>query len=103
MKKTKKLYLKYLYLMLSLAIVWIPRWENAVQIQSAETESTLNFTGIYVPIDTPDPTPPDGNETPSKDKYSITGSLSKTNEQRNSTLFCLGILLIGINMTVMKK
>ncbi|WP_313537021.1 LPXTG cell wall anchor domain-containing protein [Enterococcus sp.] len=103
MKKTKKFYLKYLYLMLALAIVWIPRLANAAQIQSAETESTLSFTGIYVPIGTPNPTPPDGIEKPSEDKDSITGALPKTNEQRNIALFWFGILLITINITVMKN
>lgn len=73
-----------------------PTLVNGSQVQSAETEGTIGFTGVYEPIGTPDPKPPEHIvKPPTTGTTKPGGSLPQTNSETNDWLLWLGLLLVS--------
>ncbi|MFS1020629.1 LPXTG cell wall anchor domain-containing protein [Enterococcus casseliflavus] len=65
---------------------------QAKEVQEVETDGSVQFTGIYEPIGTPEPTPPKGDDTPPINGGNKPGgSLPKTNMIQESYLYWFGI------------
>lgn len=62
---------------------------SAKEVQQVETEGSVGFTGTYVPIGTPDPTPPVTEIAKPE------GSLPQTNTIQSNELIWLGLLILG--------
>ena len=62
---------------------------SAKEIKQVETEGSIGFTGTYVPIGTPDPTPPVTEIAKPK------GSLPQTNTTQRNGLIRSGLLVLG--------
>lgn len=61
------------------------------EVQEVETDGSVQFTGIYVPIGKPEPTPPEGVEKPPSGGVNRPdGSLPKTNMIGEMHLYWLG-------------
>lgn len=76
------------------------------QVQEVETDGSVQFTGIYEPIGTPEPTPPDGSDQPpSGGGNRPDGSLPKTNMVGASYLYWvrIGVLLFVILLWKRRK
>ncbi len=73
-----------------------PTLVNGSQVRSAETEGTIGFTGVYEPIGTPDPKPPEHIvKPPTTGTTKPGGSLPQTNSETNTWLLWLGLLLVS--------
>lgn len=69
----------------------------AQEVQQVETNGTIGFTGVYEPIGTPDPTPPESIlKPPITELAKPDGTLPQTNEIVDSWLIWLGVLLISV-------
>ncbi|MFP8918503.1 LPXTG cell wall anchor domain-containing protein [Enterococcus innesii] len=76
----------------------------AQEVQQVETNGTIGFTGVYEPIGTPDPTPPESIVRPPITEVSKPGgTLPQTNEIVNSWLIWLGGLLISFAFLLWKR
>lgn len=74
------------------------------QVRSVETESSIGFTGVYEPIGTPDPAPPENiAKPPSGGGTSPGGSLPQTNEQTSTWLSWLGLSMIVLFVVFWKR
>lgn len=72
-----------------------PTTANGSQVRSVETEGTIGFTGVYEPIGTPDPKPPEHIvKPPAPTKPG--GSLPQTNSETTVWLLWLGLLLVSV-------
>lgn len=77
---------------------------SAAEVQQIETKGSIGFTGVYEPIGTPDPTPPESIERPPiTDVAKPGGSLPQTNDRSSSWLMWLGILILSIVFFQWKK
>lgn len=101
--RKKKLY--WILLLVGLFIqVGLPDHGKATQVRAVETEGSIGFTGIYVPIGTPDPKPPEVIEQPPiQDIAKPGGSLPQTNIVTHSWYFWLGVLIISIVFLLWKR
>lgn len=76
----------------------------AQEVQQVETNGTISFTGVYEPIGTPDPTPPESIVRPPITEVAKPGgTLPQTNETVNSWLIWLGFLLISVVFLLRKR
>lgn len=76
----------------------------AQEVQQVETNGTIGFTGVYEPIGTPDPTPPESIVRPPIDEGAKpSGTFPQTNEVVNSWLIWLGGLLICFVFLLWKR
>lgn len=76
----------------------------AQEVQQVETNGTIGFTGVYEPIGTPDPTPPESIVRPPITEVAKPGgTLPQTNEVVNSWLIWLGGLLISFILLLWKR
>ncbi|MGG5325856.1 hypothetical protein IGJ83_003437 [Enterococcus pernyi] len=76
----------------------------AQEVQQVETNGTIGFTGVYEPIGTPDPTPPESIVRPPITEVAKPGgTLPQTNEIVNSWLIWLGGLLISFVFLLWKR
>lgn len=77
---------------------------SAQEVQRVETNGTIGFTGVYEPIGTPDPTPPESIVRPPITEVAKPGgTLPQTNEIVNSWLIWLGGLLISFAFLLWKR
>ncbi len=68
----------------------------AQEVQQVETNGTIGFTGVYEPIGTPDPTPPENViRPPVTDVANLGGRLPQTNDLEHLWLVVLGILIVN--------
>ncbi|WP_301359584.1 LPXTG cell wall anchor domain-containing protein [Enterococcus spodopteracolus] len=76
----------------------------AQEAQQVETNGTIGFTGVYEPIGTPDPTPPESIVRPPITEVAKPGgTLPKTNDNGSSRLLWLGILIISFVFLLWKR
>lgn len=76
----------------------------AQEVQRVETNGSIGFTGIYEPIGTPDPTPPESSVRPPITEVAKPGgTLPQTNEVVHSWLIWLGVLLLTIVFFLWKR
>ena len=76
----------------------------AQEVQQVETNGTIGFTGVYEPIGTPDPTPPESIVRPPIIEVAKPGgTLPQTNESVHSWLIWLGGLLISFAFLLWKR
>ncbi|WP_233499071.1 LPXTG cell wall anchor domain-containing protein [Enterococcus sp. CR-Ec1] len=76
----------------------------AQEVQQVETAGTIGFTGVYEPIGTPDPTPPESIVRPPITEVAKPGGiLPQTNDNGSSRLLWLGILIISFVFLLWKR
>ncbi|MEC5340893.1 LPXTG cell wall anchor domain-containing protein [Enterococcus casseliflavus] len=76
----------------------------AQEVQQVETNGTIGFTGVYEPIGTPDPTPPESIVRPPITEVAKPGgTLPQTNDNGSSRLLWLGILIISFVFLLWKR
>ncbi|MBE9910521.1 LPXTG cell wall anchor domain-containing protein [Enterococcus mundtii] len=77
---------------------------SAKEVQQVETEGSISFTGTYVPIGTPDPTPPESiKEPPITETAKPESALPKTNTTTNHWLIGLGFIILSLVFFIWKK
>lgn len=77
---------------------------HAKEVQEVETDGSVQFTGIYEPIGTPEPTPPKGDDTPPVSGGNKPGgSLPKTNMINQSYLYWTGIGVLFFVILIWKR
>ncbi|QCJ57916.1 LPXTG cell wall anchor domain-containing protein [Enterococcus mundtii] len=77
---------------------------SAKEVQQVETEGSIRFTGTYVPIGAPDPTPPESiKEPPVTEIAKPEGALPKTNTITNHWLIGLGLLMLSLVFFIWKQ
>ncbi|EOH59039.1 LPXTG cell wall anchor domain-containing protein [Enterococcus mundtii] len=77
---------------------------GAKEVQQVETEGSIRFTGTYVPIGAPDPTPPESiKEPPVTEIAKPEGTLPKTNTITNHWQIGLGLLMLSLVFFIWKK
>lgn len=70
---------------------------SATEVQQVETTGTIGFTGVYEPIGTPDPTPPESIvRPPITEVAKPDGTLPQTNELSHPGFIWLGILILSM-------
>ena len=94
MKKKKK---SWWLLLLLMTLLLVAATDNVIgsEVQAVETTGNIGFTGTYVPIGTPDPTPPVNEPPPVTDSAKPGGSLPQTNNVNQSWLVWLGMILLS--------
>lgn len=104
MKKKKNSYVLFLLLVLVLGGM-IPSKGYAKEVQKVKTEGTIGFTGVYDPIGTPEPSPPDTiARPPSNGQNKPNGRLPQTNDQSRHWLTLLGIgFLVLIILIIFRR
>lgn len=76
----------------------------AQEVQRVETNGTIGFTGVYEPIGTPDPTPPEVIVRPPITNVAKPGgTLPQTNDNGSSKLLWLGIFNIIFVFLFLKR
>ena len=76
----------------------------AQDVQRVETNGTIGFTGVYEPIGTPDPTPPESIVRPPITEVAKPGgTLPQTNDNGSSRLLWLGTLSISFVFLLWKR
>lgn len=76
----------------------------ASEIQNVETKGNIGFTGVYEPIGTPDPIPPESIVRPPIAEVAKPGqSLPQTNTVKQDWLMWLGALLISLIFLIRKR
>lgn len=76
----------------------------AQEVKQVETNGTIGFTGVYEPIGTPNPTPPESIVRPPITEVAKPGgTLPQTNEIMNSWIIWLGGLLISFGFLLWKR
>lgn len=69
---------------------------STVIAEEVQTNGTIGFTGVYEPIGTPDPKPPESIVRPPITEVTKPGgTLPQTNDNGSSRLLWLGILIIS--------
>lgn len=85
---------------LVLLLVFLPlggtRNAAGTEVQAVETTGSIGFTGTYVPVGQPDPTPPKPGP-PVIDSAKPGGSLPQTNDAHQPWLVWLGIILLSLS------
>lgn len=77
---------------------------NAAEVQQVETNGTIGFTGVYEPIGTPDPAPPETIvRPPITEVAKPDGTLPQTNEIGYSWHAWLGVFLISFVFLLWKQ
>lgn len=77
---------------------------SAKEVQQVETEGSIRFTGTYVPIGIPDPTPPESiKEPPITEIAKPEGVLPKTNTITNHWLVGLGLIMLSLVFFIWKQ
>ena len=77
---------------------------NAAEVQQVETNGTIGFTGVYEPIGTPDPAPPETIvRPPITEVAKPDGTLPQTNEIGHSWHAWLGVFLISFFFLLWKQ
>ena len=89
---------------LLLVLAWgllIPSQGHAAQVQAVETEGSIGFTGVYDPIGSPEPSPPDTIARPPSNRPS---RLPQTNDHPQHWLQWLGgVLLLWVLLLVKRR
>lgn len=76
----------------------------AQEVQQVETNGTIGFTGVYEPIGTPDPAPPETIvRPPITEVAKPDGTLPQTNEIGHSWHAWLGVFLISFVFLLWKQ
>ena len=76
----------------------------AKQVQQFETNGTIGFTGVYEPIGTPDPTPPESIVRPPITEVAKPGGvLPQTNETTSYWALRLGIAILSFVFLLWKR
>lgn len=100
----KKKYELAAFLVCGILLLCFPFQVLGKEIQSVETNGTVSFTGVYEPIGTPDPTPPESIVRPPITEVAKPGGLlPQTNEIVNSWLIRLGGLIISFVFLLWKR
>lgn len=103
----KKKVIRCLLLSMSLIVISFNNFHTTAysqQVQSVETESSIGFTGVYEPIGTPDPAPPENiAKPPNGGGTSPGGSLPQTNEQTSTWVSWLGLSMIVLFVVLWKR
>lgn len=77
---------------------------EATEARQTETTGDIGFTGVYKPIGTPNPTPPESIvRPPITEVANPGGTLPQTNEMSHSWHIWLGIFLISIVFLLWKR
>lgn len=97
MKKNKTSYVLLLLLVLVVGGI-IPSKGYAREVQNVETEGSIGFTGVYNPIGTPEPNPPDTIARPPSNRPN--DRLPQTNDQSQYWLTLLGIGLLVLMILI---
>ena len=67
----------------------------AQEVQQVETNGSIGFTGVYEPIGTPDPTPPETIVRPPITEVAKPGGLlPQTNDTTSYWALCLGLAIL---------
>lgn len=91
-------------LFILLGVFFIPSQGHATQVQQVETEGTIGFTGVYDPIGSPEPSPPESIARPPGGGHTKpSGRLPKTNAHYQYWLIWLGttFLLLAILLIIL--
>ncbi|MGA5592501.1 LPXTG cell wall anchor domain-containing protein [Enterococcus mundtii] len=93
------------WLLITLLILFFPySVKAATEVQKIETNGSIGFTGIYKPIGTPDPQPPESIVDPDLGtEISKQGALPQTNDIQLSWPIYLGIILISFVLGIWKR
>lgn len=76
----------------------------AQEVQQVETNGTIGFTGVYKPIGTPDPTPPESIVRPPITEVAKPGGLlPQTNETTSYGALWLGIAILSFVFLLWKR
>ena len=76
----------------------------AQEVQQVETNGTIGFTGVYKPIGTPDPTPPESIVRPPITEVAKPGGLlPQTNETTSNWALWLGIAILSFVFLLWKR
>ena len=76
----------------------------AQEVQQVETNGTIGFTGVYKPIGTPDPTPPETIVRPPITEVAKPGGLlPQTNETTSYGAVWLGIAILSFVFLLWKR
>ncbi|MGM7317087.1 LPXTG cell wall anchor domain-containing protein [Enterococcus casseliflavus] len=74
----------------------LTRTASGSEVNAVDTTGSIGFTGTYVPIGNPDPTPPHPEaQPPVLDHAKPGGSLPQTNDAAQPWLIWLGIILLS--------
>ncbi|WP_051138934.1 hypothetical protein [Enterococcus casseliflavus] len=85
------------YLLLVLLIMGLSSNAQATSVQSADTEGSIQFTGRYEPIGTPDPPPSNITKPP------VSGELPQTNTVTHYHWVWLGWLFVVLAGIIVMK
>ena len=76
----------------------------AQEVQQVETNGTIGFTGVYEPVGTPDPTPPETIVRPPINEIAKPGGrLPQTNETTSYWALWLGIAILNFVFLLWKR
>lgn len=76
----------------------------AQEVQQVETNGTIGFTGVYKPIGTPDPIPPESIVRPPITEVAKPGGLlPQTNETTSYWALWLGIAILSFVFLLWKR
>lgn len=100
MRNTKKKWLIFAMLLTFFPFDFV----EATVINQVGTTGTIGFEGIYIPIGTPEPAPPDSSIIePITEVAKPGGTLPQTNGVSRLMLFWLGVLLINFFFFLWKR
>ncbi|MBO1097908.1 LPXTG cell wall anchor domain-containing protein [Enterococcus casseliflavus] len=93
------------WFLLALLFVTFPfNLVSAREVQQVETHGTIGFTGVYEPIGTPDPIPPESIiRPPITEVAKPGGNLPQTDERDQSWLIWIGVLIISVAFLLWKR
>ncbi|WP_269924566.1 LPXTG cell wall anchor domain-containing protein [Enterococcus innesii] len=93
------------WFVLGIILVFFPFTKiNATEVQKTETKGTIGFTGVYEPIGTPDPTPPESIVWPPiTEGVKPGGMLPQTNDNNSSWLQGIGTLSVSFVFLLWKR
>lgn len=91
----------------ALVLVWgflIPSQGQATQVQQVETEGSIGFIGVYEPIGSPEPSPPDTiARPPSNESVKPGGRLPQTNELGQNWLILVGVGILFLVVLIRSR
>lgn len=92
-------------LVVAIIIVFFPFTKaSATEVPQVETKGSIGFTGVYEPIGTPDPTPPESIARPPITEVAKPGgSLPQTNSVEQSWVMWLGAFLVSFVFFLWKR
>ena len=77
---------------------------TATEVQKVETHGSIGFTGVYEPIGTPDPKPPESIVRPPITEIAKPGGLlPQTNDTQQSWVLWLGTAIVIFVFVIWKK